>query len=141
MKKKTLVQFMVKELRDKGDLSPSAHPRSRPAEVEAEAISRLLYISRLADWPVKVVHLSSAMGLQEIRKARAAGQTVLVETCPQYLLLDDSKLDEPDFEGAKYVCSPPLRKPADCDALVEALTAGEIDTIATDHCSYNFHGQ
>lgn len=137
----TLVNAMARKLREAGDLGPDAHPRSRPAEVEAEAISRLLYISRLADWPVNVVHLSSALGLQEIRKARAAGQKVLVETCPQYLLLDDSRLSEPDFGGAKFVCSPPLRKPADCAALREALGGGEIDTVATDHCSYNFHGQ
>ena len=136
-----LVNAMVKRLREAGDLSPAAHPRSRPPEVEAEAISRLLYIARMAEWPVNIVHLSGALGLREVRKARAAGQKVLVETCPQYLLLEDSRLDGPGFEGAKYVCSPPLRKREDCEALTQALRDGEIGTVATDHCSYDFRGQ
>ncbi len=137
----TLVNALSAKLRAQGRLSPAAHPLSRPAELEAEAVSRLLYIARLADWPVAVVHLSSALGLAEVRKARAMGQRVLVETCPQYLLLNDSVYGQPDFEGAKYVCSPPLRKPSDQAALIEALAGGEIDTVATDHCSYRFDGQ
>ncbi len=137
----TLVNFMVNRLRQQGHLSPAAHPLSRPPEMEAEAIDRLLYIARLADWPVAVVHLSSRLGLEEVRKARRMGQKVLVETCPQYLHLEDSLLSLPYFEGAKYVCSPPLRKKSDVLALREALLDGEIDTVATDHCSYNFNGQ
>ncbi len=140
----TLVNALIAKLREQGDLSPTAHPRSRPAETEAEAISRLLYISKLADYPVKVVHLSSAAGLAEVRKARADGQKVLVETCPQYLLLQDDKLEgnaADPFSGAKFVCSPPLRKPADSKALLEALRGGEIGTVATDHCSFNYKGQ
>lgn len=124
-----------------GRTSPAAHPHARPAEAEAEAVSRLLYIARLADCPVHIVHLSSAMGLSEVRKARARGQRVYVETCPQYLLLDDRRYLRPGFEGAKYVCSPPLRGPADTRALTEAVCEGEIDSISTDHCSFNYEGQ
>ncbi len=137
----TLINHEVARLRREGHLSPIAHALSRPAEMEAEAIARLLYIARIAEWPVAVVHLSSQLGLNEVRKARQMGQKVLVETCPQYLFLDDSLLALPDFEGAKYVCSPPLRKESDIRALREALAGGEIDTLATDHCSYNFKGQ
>lgn len=137
----TLVDCLVKQQKEKGHFAPSAHPLSRPAEVEAEAISRLLYISKLADWPVCVVHLSTALGLREIEKARSRGQRVIVETCPQYLTLTDELYSLPGFEGAKYVCSPPLRKRADQKALIEALREGRIDTISTDHCSFRFHGQ
>lgn len=125
----------------KGNTGPAAHPVSRPAEVEAEAIDRLCWLGRLADAPVHVVHLSSKLGLEEVRRARQRGQTVYAETCPQYLLLEDSVYGLPDFEGAKYVMSPPLRKASDVQALREAVVNGEINTIATDHCSFNFHGQ
>lgn len=136
-----LVNALVARERAAGHLSPAAHPASRPPEVEAEAISRLLYIARLADCPVHIVHLSSALGLEEVRKARRTGLHLYVETCPQYLLLNERDYDRPGFEGAKFVCSPPLRSLGDVRALAEALRDGEIDTIATDHCSYNFEGQ
>ncbi len=137
----TLVNALIRAQLDAGHASPAAIPGSRPPEVEAEAISRLLYLSRLAEWPVCVVHLSTALGLLEVRKARAAGQKVVVETCPQYLLLQDGVYKKRDFEGAKFACSPPIRTEADRQALVEAVQSGEVDTIATDHCSFNFLGQ
>ena len=123
-----------------GNLGPSAHPLSRPAAVEAEAVNRWLTLGELAGYPVNIVHLSTARGLEVVRAARARGQKVYVETCPQYLLLDDSRYSLPDFEGAKFVLSPPLRKREDMDILWTALTAGEIDTVGTDHCSFQFHG-
>jgi len=135
-----LLNELKHELLEKGMTSPSAHPLSRPDIVEAEAINRLAYISELAEHPVNIVHLSSLAGLNEIRKARSRNQEITVETCPQYLLLDDSFYDLDNFEGAKYVLSPPLRKKADSQALIKAIVDGEIDTIATDHCSYNFKG-
>lgn len=131
-----LVNAGVRREKALGNLSPAAHPASRPALVEAEAIDRLLAIARMADCAVNVVHLSSREGLEAIRRARARGQRVFVETCPQYLLLTDDRYREPGFAGAKYVCSPPLRAEEDRRALVEAMLSGEIDTIATDHCSY-----
>lgn len=136
-----VVNLLQKRQLSRGNRGPAAHPLSRPPEAEAEAISRYCYIASLADCPVTVVHLSSAAGLEEVRRARARGQTVWAETCPQYLLLDDSRYRLPGFEGAKYVMSPPLRSPADREALCRAVVDGEVDTIATDHCSYNFAGQ
>lgn len=136
----TLLNELKKEMLEKGEVSPAAHPLSRPDYVEAEAINRLAYISSLAGHPVNIVHLSSLAGLNEVRNARRRGQTLTVETCPQYLLLDDSYYTRDNFEGAKYVLSPPLRKEEDKQALIQAIADGEIDTIATDHCSYNFHG-
>lgn len=136
-----VVSLLQKRELSKGNRGPAAHPLSRPPEVEAEAISRYCYIASLADCPVTVVHLSSAAGLEEVRRARSRGQTVWAETCPQYLLLDDSRYHLPGFEGAKYIMSPPLRSSADREALCRAVVDGKVDTIATDHCSYNFAGQ
>lgn len=137
----TLVNKMIKDELDAGHTDPSAHPRSRPPEVEAEAVNRLLYLSKLAGWPVCVVHLSTELGLMEIKRARKAGQRVIVETCPQYLMMTDDQYGLPGFEGAKFVCSPPLRKASDVAALREAVQSGVVDTLSTDHCSFNFKGQ
>lgn len=129
----------------RGITGPEGHPLSRPAEAEADAVSRLLYLASVAGARVNVVHLSTELGLEAVRAARARGQRgVFVETCPQYLTLDDTRyLEEGDdgFAGAKYVMSPPLRKPSDVRALRAAVLAGEVDSIATDHCSFNLHGQ
>ena len=142
----TLVDALQKRVFEQGFTGPYGHALSRPDVCEAEAISRLLYLAHLAgDAPVNVVHLSTRLGLEAIRAAKARGQkNIYVETCPQYLLLDDTRyMEQGDdgFAGAKYVMSPPLRKPSDRAALREALVNGEIDTIATDHCSFNLHGQ
>lgn len=120
----------------RGELSPAFHPLTRPDYTEAEAIRRLTTIARAADAPVIVVHLSTKEGLEEIRKARRQGVKVLAETCPQYLLLDDSVYSRPFSESAKYICSPPLRKPEDQKALWHALSRDELDTVSTDHCSF-----
>ena len=115
------------------------HPASRPAAAEAEAVSRLLYLAQAAgEAPVYIVHLSSRQGLEELRLAKSRGQKhVGAETCPQYLLLDESLYLDPQ-EGLKAIMAPPLRKEADRQALWEALAAGDIDTIATDHCPFTF---
>ena len=136
-----LVNALQAQEKALGHLSPAAHPASRPPEVEAEAINRLCYLGELTGAPVHVVHLSSALGLEEVRAARKRGVKVYAETCPQYLVLDETRYHLPGFESAKYVMSPPLRSAVDVQALRQAVANGEIDTIATDHCSYNFHGQ
>lgn len=137
----TLVDALQERVFDAGITGPEGHPLSRPSACEAEAISRLTYLAELADARINIVHLSTAEGLEAIRAAKARGVRVSVETCPQYLLLDDTRYLEPGFEGAKYVMSPPLRKRHDVQVLRKALENGEIDTIATDHCSFNLHGQ
>lgn len=123
-----------------GHTEPFAHPLSRPPVVEAEAVSRWLAVGEMAGYPVNIVHLSTQQGLEQVRLARQRGQKCYVETCPQYLLLDDSYYSKPDFEGAKYVFSPPARSLDDQAALWEGLKAGEIDTMGTDHCSFHFKG-
>lgn len=122
-------------------LSPHYHPLSRPNNIEAEAVNRYLMIAKYADIPVNIVHLSTRESLEVVRSARINRQKVYIETCPQYLLLDDHLYDSPGFDGAKYVCSPPLRSIEDQQALWSGVMSGEIDTISTDHCSFNFEGQ
>jgi len=130
----------IKAQRAAGNLGPAAHPLSRPATVEAEAVNRWLAIGELAGYPVNVVHLSTARGLEVVRAARRRGQRVYVETCPQYLLLDESRYALPGFDAAKFVLSPPLRAMEDQNALWDGLEAKEVDTVGTDHCSFNFKG-
>lgn len=113
---------------------PTGHPASRPAEMEAEAVNRYLRIAQLAKAPAYVVHLSTGEGLLAARAARERGQEVYLETCPQYLVLDDERYG--DADGAKFVMSPPLRKKSDNERLWAGLSAGEIDTVGTDHCSF-----
>ena len=124
----------IAEQKAAGNLGPAAHPLSRPAEVEAEAVGRYLRIAQMAGAKAYVVHLSTGEGLKEAQHARARGQEVYLETCPQYLVLDSTRYNEPD--GAKYVMSPPLRSVEDQNELWAGLAANDIDTIGTDHCSF-----
>lgn len=126
---------ITQEVLKSGANGAVGHPLSRPAAVEAEAVSRFLRIAELAKAPAYIVHLSTAEGLKEIRQARARGQEVYVETCMQYLLLDDTCYGRND--GVKFIMSPPLRKQADLEALWNAVSSGEVDTIGTDHCSFS----
>ncbi|MCI9424056.1 MAG: dihydropyrimidinase [Flavonifractor sp.] len=133
-----LVDAGIAAMHAEGRFGPDAHPSSRPPAVEAEAVGRWLAIGELAGYPVNIVHLSTWQGLEQVRIARKRLQEVYVETCPQYLTLTGDKYRLPGFEGAKYVCAPPLRAQINVDALWEALAAGEIDTVGTDHCSFRF---
>ncbi len=129
-----LLQRRVEELHGAGVFAPAGHPLSRPNVVEAEAVARLMRIAQLAGAPVWVVHLSTREGLEEILRARARGQEVYAETCPQYLVLDASAYAGAD--GEKFILSPPLRREPDRAALLAAMGAGEIDVVGTDHCSF-----
>lgn len=119
-----------------GEMSPVSHPLTRPSLAEAEAVARYMRIAEAADAPVIVVHLSTAEGLEELQKARKRGVRAYAETCPQYLLLDDSVYEKDFDESAKFVCSPPIRKSGDRKALWNALKRNELDTVSTDHCSF-----
>lgn len=125
------------EARDR--LDPEYHAAARPAYCEARSVREVLAAARAAgDAPVHVVHLSTAAGLHEIRRARAEGQTdITVETCPQYLLLDESLYRRGTDQALKAAMSPPLRTPDDAVALWRGLARGDIDMIATDHCAFS----
>ena len=133
-----IIQARLKEVeKEKGNRRDvSDYPWTRPEEAEAEAVSRLLKIAKCVDTPVIVVHLSTAAGYREILRAREDGQTVYVETCPQYLLMDEEKYSLPPEEARHYMIAPPLRKKKDRESLWRALGEGRIQTIATDHCSF-----
>jgi dihydropyrimidinase len=117
-----------------GDYNPPAHALLRPSEAEARGIDTVGRVALELDMPLYVVHLSSKAGLQKVRELRAKGLRVIVETTPHYLFLNKSKLEGPD--GALYVMTPPLRGVEDNEALQEAVLNGEIQIIATDHCSF-----
>ena len=91
--------------------------------------------------PAYIVHISTGRGAAAVAGARSRGQDVLGETCPQYLLLTDAEFDRPGFEGAKFICSPPLRKAEDNAALWNYLAAADLQTVGTDHCPFFFVGE
>lgn len=110
-------------------------PKSRPDYCEAEAVKRVLALSRAAEVPAYIVHLSTKAALDEVILARRAGQKVYVESCPQYLTLTDKCYEKEN--GLDYVMAPPLRSRGDCNRLWRALAQGDIDTVGTDHCSFS----
>ena len=131
----------IAALLSSGCFGPENHPKARPNAVEALAVERFLDLSQKTGSLPWIVHLSTREGLASIEAARSAGCPVLVETCPQYLTLTEERYSLPDFQGAKYVCSPPLRAEDDRQALLAAVMRGGIDILSTDHCSFNFRGQ
>jgi dihydropyrimidinase len=129
-----LLDAAVADALQRGDVLPRYHATTRPSYVEAVATARALAFARMAEAPVHVVHLSSALALDEVRRAKAAGVRASAETCPHYLVLTDERYDDPDpVACARYVISPPLRTPADRDALWAGLADGSLDLVATDH--------
>ena len=132
-----VINALIEEKMAKGEMGVSSHPETRPDILEAEAVGRLLRIAQAVDIPVVIVHLTNAATLAEVTAARRRGQKVYVETCPQYLVLDDSVYYNEDYSrAARYVCAPPIRKAEDCRALWAGLRKGEIQTISTDHCAF-----
>jgi len=131
-----MVAYLQKKLLAQGKKTVASHPLSRPPEVEGDAVSRSLIMARLVGVPLYVVHVSSRQGVEAIRAARRAGQTVIGETCPQYLLLDESRYQGDAADAAGFVISPPLRAAEHQEALWEALAQGLMQTLATDHCPF-----
>ena len=136
-----VVDYLVKEARAQGQTAPYFHPLTRPPETEAEATNRVITLARIAEAPLYIVHLTCSGALQAVVEAKLTGLEVYAETCPQYLLLDDSCYHSEGFNGAKYVISPPLRSVNHQKELWSGLQTGILETIATDHCSFNYKGQ
>jgi dihydropyrimidinase len=136
-----LVAKLQQRLLKEGKTGPEWHEPSRPPSVEAEGVHHLASFAELTGAHVYVVHTSCEDALSAARRARANGVSLWVETVLPHLLLDRSWAEQPDFQGAKYVMSPPLREPRHQLALWHALRAGDIDTIATDHAPFDFHKQ
>ena len=132
-----LVQRSIAE----GKVEPVNHGLTRPSSMEGEATARALALGALAGTPVYIVHLSSRDALQAVREARDRGEPAFAETCPQYLYLSLDDLARPGFEGAKYVCSPPLRPKDHQDDLWKGLAVDDLQCVSTDHAPFNFKGQ
>ena len=124
-----------------GRTSPVHHGLTRPPELEGEATNRAITLAKVAGCPLYIVHLSAAHALDAVTEARDAGQNVFAETCPQYLYLSLEDLARPDFEGAKYVCSPPLRTRDHQAALWRGLRTNDLSVVSTDHCPFCFKEQ
>jgi dihydropyrimidinase len=125
----------------RGDTDPKFHALTRPEAVEAEATNRAIRLAEVAGAPVLVVHVSCAPALEAIHLAHERGQAVYAETCPQYFAFEYEDLAREGFEGAKYVCSPPLRDPSNRPALWNGLKTGDLQIFGSDHCSFNYEGQ
>ncbi|MDR7316259.1 dihydropyrimidinase [Brevibacillus nitrificans] len=136
-----VIDYLTKKALAEGNTDPIYHAYTRPPEAEGEATGRAIALTALADAQLYVVHVSCADAVRRIAEAREKGWNIYGETCPQYLVLDIEDLDQPDFEGAKYVWSPPLREKWNQDVLWSALKNGILQTVGSDHCPFNFVGQ
>jgi dihydropyrimidinase len=135
------IDVLVKRYLEEGKGDPINHGLTRPSSMEGEATSRAIALARLAEVAVYIVHLSSKEALDAVRQARDDGAPAFAETCPQYLYLSLEDLGRPGFEGAKYVCSPPLRPAPHQDELWKGLKQDDLQLVATDHCPFHFKGQ
>jgi dihydropyrimidinase len=136
-----IIHSLIADARAQGCTAPKYHALTRPMLVEQEATTRAICLAELADAALYVVHVSCAPALRAIQEARIRGLDIHAETCPQYLLLDESRYNTKDFDAAKYVMSPPLRPLAQQVALWDGVCNGTVATVASDHCSFNLAGQ
>jgi dihydropyrimidinase len=123
-----------------GTTDPIGHGLARKAVFEGEATNRVIRLAEAAEVPVYVVHLSAREALEAVRDARDRGTAAFAETCPQYLFLSLDDLGH-GFDGAKYVCSPPLRTKDHWDDLWKGLVKDDLQVVSTDHCPFDFEGQ
>ena len=135
------IDILVKEALAAGHTEPVWHARTRPPETEGEATNRAIQLARVAGAPLYVVHVSCKESIEPIALARDKGWDVLGETCTQYLFVDESALDQPDFEGGKYVYTPPPRPKENQEHLWKALGNDVLSVLSTDHCPFNWPEQ
>ncbi len=131
-----VIDVLVRRALAEGHTAPKFHALTRPARAEAEATYRAICLAEMAEAPVYIVHLSAAEALEKVAEARDRGLPVYAETCPQYLFLSYDNYEEPGFDGAKYVMSPPLRPKAGQEALWRGLAFNDLQAISTDHCPF-----
>jgi dihydropyrimidinase len=132
------IDVLVAQALARGESDPKYHGLTRPADLEGEATHRAIVLARVAGAPLYIVHLSASEALDEVVLARDLGQNVFAETCPQYLFLSDADLGREGFEGAKYVCSPPLRPESYHARLWRGLRTDDLSLVSTDHCPFCF---
>jgi dihydropyrimidinase len=135
------IDVIVQRTLAEGKRAPVYHALTRPVTAEAEAVNRAIALAEMAGAPVYIVHLSSEDALNKVREARDRGLPAFAETCPQYLLLSVEELERPNFEGAKYVFTPPLREKHNLPKLWEGLKHDHLQVVSTDHCPFCFEDQ
>src|SRR2546421_3965097 len=131
-----VIDVLVQRALAEGHTAPKYHALTRPARAEAEATHRAIALAEIADVPVYIVHLSAPEALEMVTEARDRGLPAYAETCPQYLFLSYDNYEEPDFAGAKYVMSPPLRPKETQERLWRGLAFNDLQAISTDHCPF-----
>jgi dihydropyrimidinase len=136
-----VIDLLVQKALAEGKTAPIYHALTRPVTAEAEAVNRAIALAQMAGAPVYIVHLTSADALEKVSEARDRGIPAFAETCPQYLLLSIEDLGRPDFEGAKYVFTPPLREKWHQDRLWAGLKKNTLQVVSTDHCPFCFKEQ
>ncbi|MFZ0215258.1 MAG: dihydropyrimidinase [Candidatus Dormiibacterota bacterium] len=135
------IDVLVKQALAEGHTEPIWHARTRPPETEGEATNRAIQLARVAGAPLYVVHVSCRESVEPVARARAAGWQVIGETCTQYLFIDESFLERPNFEGGKYIYTPPPRPKEHQEVLWRALATDVLSVVSTDHCPFNWQGQ
>lgn len=136
-----VIDVLQKQLVAEKKTDPKYHATSRPPVVESEATARAACLAKAADAPIFIVHVSCAEAMIAIRTANQEGVSIFGETCPHYMTIGVDNLSKPDFEGAKYVCSPALREPWHHDQLWQAIEHGWLQIVGSDHCGFNFKDQ
>jgi dihydropyrimidinase len=131
-----VINEIIKRALAEGRTAPKYHSLTRPTIAEAEGVHRAIAIAEMAESPVYIVHLSCADALNQVRQARDRGINAFAETCPQYLFLSYDNYEEPGFEGAKYVMTPPLREKWNQAELWKGLRTDDLQVISTDHCPF-----
>ncbi|MEI8104354.1 MAG: dihydropyrimidinase [Actinomycetes bacterium] len=135
------IDVLVKKALAEGHTGPEWHARTRPPETEGEATNRAIQLAHVAGAPLYVVHVSCKESVEPIATARAKGWDVWGETCTQYFFIDSTFLERPNFEGAKYVYTPPPRDKANQEVLWDAVRMDTLSAISTDHCAFLWDGQ
>ncbi len=131
-----VIDLLVKEALAKGHTAPKYHALTRPPRAEGEATGRAIALAEMAHVPIYFVHLSCSDALDQVKAARDRGLPAFAETCPQYLFLSYDNYEEPGFNGAKYVMSPPLREKWNQDVLWKGLKYDDLQVVSTDHCPF-----
>ena len=137
----TAIDVLVSQALSRGETAPRFHGLTRPDRLEAEATSRAIALAKVTGAPLYIVHLSTTGALEAVAQARSEGQNAFAETCPQYLFLSADDLAREGFEGAKYVCSPPLRDREHQANLWRGLRTDDLSVVSTDHCPFCFKEQ
>jgi dihydropyrimidinase len=131
-----VIDVLVRRALAEGKTEPKYHALTRPVRAEAEATHRAIALAEMAGVPIYIVHLSAAEALEMVTAARDRGLPAYAETCPQYLFLSYANYEEPGFEGAKYVMSPPLRAKGNEEKLWRGLAGNDLQAVSTDHCPF-----